>query len=956
MKIQAITLEAFRGFLDKVTFNIQDTGVLLLYGPNGHGKTSIFDAIEWALTGEIQRFSVSTEERKRTRFIRNLHAQEDQITYVTLNLLIDSTINAQVKRICTVKKGDNTDYGKHKLEILCFHPTEGNKELEGSEAEDLLRTWLINETWLNKITDSSRIISLTHILGQEKLNEFVMGMKDGERYSSLSVLFGTEHFLKYSDLFKNSLEGLKNELQLRRGRILEVETSIKNIEKNSEVLEKKLVSDTKEPLKKALLPYVNYFNNTKNLYEVENWEEFHIAVHKNQEKLREERFQLENSAQHLKDAKDLFPKWKTSKQFLIDAPKKREELNKWLNYTQNLNQVESLLERFPHFQAGLTKKDKLRVAIERKVSVIQKLSEKSNTIDELVHKLRTIFKEALEKKDFKLFTTISTLSFEDKEIKLKLISYLEKMKEARNSIFILRENYEINKSALSNLEKSFHELQGVDKKFQELLSALNDYIVVQNDIEACPACGTPGISIDHLKKRVVSEQGRMNTTLPQLELQIKETKKQMEVQFKEITTYKEQFNSSIDLVNKLIENLEEKAKETRDSRLREQRYEQQLHNEVSALTDFLNVFKQDANKLQIDASKLNFIDTLKQLEQELQSSLLPLSLKDRADLSNQVQLLERKIQHAREVINYFIGKLEKLDVNVKDLRLWSEEQITLFLSEISNIQSHSIEVLHEKEKVTFKALSILDQAKDELQLLTYNKDLKRQLQSLKTLNQEKDQIEKDCESVQEILLNIKKAVDTLNNKMIDELFDTVQKVFVHINSHPLYNKLEFSKEHRNRAYRLLIYALTGQSETEVPANASYIFSSAQVNSIALSFFIAMALHQNWSPLQLIGLDDPIQSMDEINVLAFIDLLRLFVEQYNRQIIISTHDYTFYKMMLRKFRFQNVSVIEYEGYSEKGPSIRTQENESNNEIQLVQYYPQLKIEKLTGELYKLDHKL
>ncbi|MBL0386203.1 hypothetical protein JJB07_06000 [Tumebacillus sp. ITR2] len=38
----------------------------------------------------------------------------------------------------------------------------------------------------------------------------------------------------------------------------------------------------------------------------------------------------------------------------------------------------------------------------------------------------------------------------------------------------------------------------------------------------------------------------------------------------------------------------------------------------------------------------------------------------------------------------------------------------------------------------------------------------------------------------------------------------------------------------------------------------------------------------------------------------------------RQFIISTHDATFYELMLKKFRFLRVGVIEYEGYSEKGP--------------------------------------
>lgn len=130
--------------------------------------------------------------------------------------------------------------------------------------------------------------------------------------------------------------------------------------------------------------------------------------------------------------------------------------------------------------------------------------------------------------------------------------------------------------------------------------------------------------------------------------------------------------------------------------------------------------------------------------------------------------------------------------------------------------------------------------------------------------------------------------------MISELFDTIQKIFSRINSHPVYNQIIFNKEYRHRSYKLLILVLTGYLENQTQANATYIFSSAQINSIALSFFMAMGVHQQWSSLQLMGMDDPIQSMDEINVLSLIDLIRLFIEKYDKQFIISTHDYSFYQ--------------------------------------------------------------
>lgn len=80
------------------------------------------------------------------------------------------------------------------------------------------------------------------------------------------------------------------------------------------------------------------------------------------------------------------------------------------------------------------------------------------------------------------------------------------------------------------------------------------------------------------------------------------------------------------------------------------------------------------------------------------------------------------------------------------------------------------------------------------------------------------------------------------------------------------------------------------------------FSAAQLNILSLSVFLARALHakdDKGAPLDLIMIDDPIQSMDSINVLAMIDLLRNVSVKFDKQIIISTHDENFFGLLQRK---------------------------------------------------------
>lgn len=74
----------------------------------------------------------------------------------------------------------------------------------------------------------------------------------------------------------------------------------------------------------------------------------------------------------------------------------------------------------------------------------------------------------------------------------------------------------------------------------------------------------------------------------------------------------------------------------------------------------------------------------------------------------------------------------------------------------------------------------------------------------------------------------------------------------------------------------------------------------------MSIFLASALHakdDEGNPIDVILIDDPIQSMDSINILSTIDLLRSICLQFDKQVIISTHDENFFSLLQRKIPAQ-----------------------------------------------------
>ncbi|MDM1038371.1 AAA family ATPase [Myroides odoratimimus] len=66
IKLSKIILEAFRGYKDKVTFDFtlpdnKIADIVAIYAPNGFGKTSFFDGIEWNTKGKIERFEENSK-------------------------------------------------------------------------------------------------------------------------------------------------------------------------------------------------------------------------------------------------------------------------------------------------------------------------------------------------------------------------------------------------------------------------------------------------------------------------------------------------------------------------------------------------------------------------------------------------------------------------------------------------------------------------------------------------------------------------------------------------------------------------------------------------------------------------------------------------------------------------------------------------------------------------------
>ena len=116
----------FRGFRDAQRIDL-DASVVILTGPNGTGKTSVFDALQWLLLGSLKRLE-PFRARKNTEHVANAFRGEEPAV-VTAGLLVGDG-EAEVQR-----------RGRHEGGVLEWRDNDG--VFRGEQAERKLARALL---------------------------------------------------------------------------------------------------------------------------------------------------------------------------------------------------------------------------------------------------------------------------------------------------------------------------------------------------------------------------------------------------------------------------------------------------------------------------------------------------------------------------------------------------------------------------------------------------------------------------------------------------------------------------------------------------------------------------------------------------------------------------------------------------------------------------------------------
>lgn len=171
-----------------------------------------------------------------------------------------------------------------------------------------------------------------------------------------------------------------------------------------------------------------------------------------------------------------------------------------------------------------------------------------------------------------------------------------------------------------------------------------------------------------------------------------------------------------------------------------------------------------------------------------------------------------------------------------------------------------------------------------------------------------------------ILDSLRDATAGLVKAQLEQIAPLVERVYARIDPHPAFRnvRLRSSFEHSRGRVRATVADTFADVVVERPGT---VLSSSQLNALAVSVFLALNLGVPARPLDSVLLDDPLQSLDDVNLLGLVDLLRRTKQR--RQLVISTHDARFAALLERKLRPEGEAktiVVELSGWHREGPSV------------------------------------
>ena len=204
VRLHGLTIAGFRAYNKVQRFRFGED-ITILYGPNGFGKTSFFDAVDFAITGEIGRFKRRSDVRQLAKHLDcNAHAE----SYVSLQFSCGGADHHLKRLVSTPKNADLDGVPAERKRVLA--------ELTGAPGAGA-----------DRVENAINLFRATHLFSQEH-QELASGFHESSELSAdiVSRLLAFEDYSigiskieKIEDDLAGNERQVRNEIELIQGQI-----------------------------------------------------------------------------------------------------------------------------------------------------------------------------------------------------------------------------------------------------------------------------------------------------------------------------------------------------------------------------------------------------------------------------------------------------------------------------------------------------------------------------------------------------------------------------------------------------------------------------------------------------------------------------------------------------------------------------------------------------------------
>ncbi len=763
MKPLKLSVKGFKPFKDEQVIDFQNLDFFVIRGPTGSGKSSLLDAILFALYGE-------TVEGLR---------KEDILNKESSLLRVDFEFSVRGKKYRVIRS-----FGKKgSIEVRFF--------IDGKPKSVRVRE--LNDEISNILGVGAKQFQKIFFLPQGRYASFLKGNAKERRELVLSLL-DLDIYKKIQEAVSERFRTLENKLELIRSKLKELQNY------DAEYLatlqrEYQAFLAQKEELSEEVSQRREEINNLNRLKEKHELlqsleKELQNLNRKDLQQLKEKLETLEKLNQRREIFVNALSLEEEIENLELSVKKKEKEverLQKEINtYKEKLNEILQQREKFKQkehlitdLQIALKKLEELEnksaelKKIKKEISQLEEIIEK---LDEEIENLKTQLNQQEEKLK-KINQQLESIKYDPSEeaklstLKEKALRKRELQKELKNLIEKIKEKQKLieqYEEQLKELELQKIELQ---KQYENLKTRKREYLITQlikelKPGEPCPICGRP-LEENHLKKLEISfnlqefenlenQLEEIKKNIIRLQEKLIHLQKQKEEYHKQKTQKEELLKQYEDVPD--LEQIEEELQELENNKKLKQRLEERLNK----LQRNIDLLKEEIQKKEKEKAKY---ETLAKEKQKLFNEELRIAQAQKIEIAKKFEIKdpEIKLLDLKQKLQKILKKLQKEKDILENLKEDKEQKLKAKELELKGKETELRNLKQQLQRKQEELEALRKKIKELLKKINIEKTPKEILKELEKINQIKGQLEHWENQQKEITLQIQNLEKELNN-------------------------------------------------------------------------------------------------------------------------------------------------------------------------------------------------